>query len=243
MGLKLKKEIMIITGIAWDRYGGGGTPMIFRPSGTNAAKAAQMARDFRAHESGYLTVEGPAGKPGSGVDGWWVELLAAAVTDPTPFLRWCSEQISTNLMQQFAALGTTMQGARAVGQVLVDPYYLALETIAKDLVVRERRRQVVRRFVDVNFGEQIDTPKITVSKIRELPITELAAVIADLAGAQLTFTDRDSQNDIRDRLGFDHLPDEVGIEPNNPEGDGLPLDGGGGPTKKGPATVAPPTVP
>jgi hypothetical protein len=223
---KLKKEIMIITGIAWDRYGGGGTPFIWRPSGAGAAgerKAREMARDFRTHEHGYLSAEGPAGKPGSAVDGWWVELLTAAIEDPVTFLRWASEQISGNLMQQFAALGTTLQGARSVGEVLERPYYLMLETLARDVIARERRRQVLRRFVDVNFGEHVATPKITVSRIRELPVDDMAKVISDLDAAGYNFADRGAQNDMRDRLGFDHLPEDMGIEPVVPrEGDGLP---------------------
>jgi hypothetical protein len=71
-------------------------------------------------------------------------------------------------MLQFARQGFGQTGARATAETQIDPYFLAVQELA-DYVRRERARQVIRRFVEVNFGQEAAetrTPLLTVSKIQ-----------------------------------------------------------------------------
>jgi hypothetical protein len=100
-----------------------------------------------------------------------------------------------------------------------EPYYMAIEAHAADLAL-EMQRQEVRRFVDVNFGETIETPTLTVSKIQSEDVAQLAQTLAELKLAGFDFSDVDLQNDVRERMHLPDLPDDYAPAPV--EGSGLP---------------------
>lgn len=238
---RLKKALMIAAGIGWDRHAVG-TPVVRFPlGGGNVARqqAEAIARNYRVHERGYVVLEGPAPTAQGGGNLWDIQILngAGTLADPVTLMKEYDVQIATAGLQMFARLGTTATGSRAVGEVLSDPFYLAVQSIAKSLAA-VRTRHAVRQFVTMNFGAEIDTPKFEVSKIQAKNVTVLARAIADLSAAGLHFTDVSTQNDIRDQLDLDHLPDElvavleglppeVGIDIANPE---TPLEDGTTPT-------------
>lgn len=211
---RLKKALMIAAGIGWDRHAVG-TPLVRYPVGGGTAArqtAEKIARDYRVHERGYIALEGPAPSAGGGTNLWDFDVVNGATTlaDPVPLLREYDIQIATAGLQMFARLGQSATGSRAVGEVLSDPFYLAVQALAKH-VATVRVRRAVRRFVDVNFGPDVDTPRIDVSKIQAKNVPVLARAIADLSSAGLAFTDVDTQNDIRDQLDLDHIPDDLAI--------------------------------
>lgn len=226
---KLKKNLMISAAIGWDRFAAG-TPVIRYPSGGGKdaeRRAETIGRNYRVHERAWIALEGP--EPSQGEEGWSfkIESVSGSVNDPVPLLRHYDEQISTAGLQMFARLGTSERGSRAVGETLSDPYFLAVQSIALDVIAEERRRRIIRRFVDVNFGTQYRTPKLTVSKIQARSIETLARVLADLSSAGFSFADRATQNDVRDQLEFEklpepvqeaveELPDDVGLEGSPP---------------------------
>lgn len=209
---RLKKALMISAGIGWDRHAVG-TPVVRYPLGGGATarkQAEAIARNYRVHERGYVVLEGPSPTSQGGGNLWDIDILngSGTLSDPVPLMKEYDVQIATAGLQMFARLGTTATGSRAVGEVLSDPFYLAVQAIAKS-VAAERTRHAVRRFVDVNFGPDIDTPKFEVSKIQAKNVPVLARAIADLSSAGLHFEDVDTQNDIRDQLDLDHLPENI----------------------------------
>ncbi len=232
---RLKKALMVGAGIAYDRWASG-VPVVRYPAGAAAAvkqRAEEIGRNLRQHERAYVCLEGPPPPAG----GWDVSLLrgADAIADPVPLLSWFNRSIGEAAMQQFTSLGTTERGSRAVGEVLADPYWQAAAAIA-GYIAEERQRQLLRRFVDHNFGADVATPKVTVSKLQARSVETLARSLSELADAGMNFTDRDTQNDIRGQLELPHLPDDVGVEVTPPpwstprtrrgEGDGLGLPAG-----------------
>jgi hypothetical protein len=228
---KLKKGLMVAAGIGWDRFASG-LPVVRYPAGGSASDkrtAEEIGRNIRQHERGYVALEGPRPLAENAGAGWDVELLSGAHTlaDPVPLLRWYSGQIAAAAVQQFSELGNTGQGNRALGETLVDPFFLAVQAVARQ-IARDRMRQVIRRFVDVNFGVEYDVPQLTVSKIQARNIALLSQAIGSLSAAGLNFTDRETQDDLRDVLDLRHLPENVGIERTPPavprEGDGLQPD-------------------
>src|SRR5207237_6467898 len=122
-------------------------------------------------------------------------------------------------------------GSRAAGEVLVDPYYMAVNAVA-NYVALCRMRTPLRRLFDVNFGPDVPLPEITVEKIESSSVAVLAAAVANLANAGLAFTDRDTQNDLRDKLRLRHLPEVAAAIDGLPETVGVapvrvPVEGGG----------------
>ncbi len=229
---KIKKGLWIATAIGWDRYAVG-VPKVRHPPGEEAQrKASEMGRNIRTHERSWVTLPGLAPEQGGE---WDVDIMTAATPDPTDLLRYFDYQIAVAGLEQFSQLGTTERGARAVGEVLESPFYEAVQAVA-DYVRLARMRQVVRRLWDVNFGADVPIPELTVSKIQGKNISVLTRAVADLSAAGFNFTDRDTQNDVRDQLDLRHLPDaaasaiedlpeDVGVAPASLPGDAVPGEG------------------
>jgi hypothetical protein len=124
------------------------------------------------------------------------------------------EQIAIRGIQQFSLLGRTDSGSRAVADVQSQPYYEGLRALAGE-IAQSKTKQAFRRFVDVNFGPQYDLPTLRFSKIARQPIADLATALANLSSAGFTFSDTDTQNDLRGLMELPELPDVVktAIEP------------------------------
>jgi hypothetical protein len=204
---KLKRELMVAAGIAFDRYSSG-IPKVRYPAGNagDKTKAEEMGREIRAHERGYVALEGAAEQ------GWDLEILGGAQTiaDPMPLMRSYNLEILFAGMQAFMALGITESGSRAVGNVQQRPYYEAVDAVNHDLA-RLRTRQVVERIKTVNFGAQVETPVLRPAHIHTIDPEKLGA-IADLA-PYFNFTDREADDDVRDLLGLTkrEVADALGI--------------------------------
>jgi hypothetical protein len=217
---RLKKALMIAAGIGWDRFAAG-LPVVWHPdTPAGEQKARQIGRDVRHHERGYVHFPIPEGLKKEEAQ-WELEIKNGATTlaDPVPLLNWYSGQILEAGLAHFSNLGNSAHGARAVAETQIDPFFLAVQTLA-NYVRRERSRQVIKRIVEVNFGaEAADrwTPTLTVSKIQARSISTISQAIYDLNQAGLTFTDREAQDDIRELLGLPKLPEDdllaQGIDP------------------------------
>lgn len=200
---RLKKSLMIAAAIGWDRYSSG-VPVVRYPKGGGARakrEAQDAARNYRTHERAWITFEGTA------AEGWDLEIMNGSQTlaDPTPLINLYNEEMAVAGLQLFTRLGQSRHGSRGVGEVLADPYYLAVQSYAKELV-SARMRGPFRAFVDINFGTHQKVPILSVSKIQAKNIVVIAQAIAALAAAGLNFTDRDTQNDLRDQMDLRHLP-------------------------------------
>jgi hypothetical protein len=230
---ELKRELMLAAGIAWDRWAAG-FPEVRYPASGGAAeeeKAIGIGREIRNHERGYVAFAGPA-PTDQNPDGWSIDIKGGAgvLPDPVPLLKQYDLLILWAGLQTWLGLAVSSStGARATASVQDEPYYMAIEAHAADLA-REVERQPVRKFVDVNFGETVKTPSLTVSKIQSEDVSQLATTLANLKLAGFDFADVDLQNDVRERLHLPDMPDDAVIPPT--EGDGLP-----------PVPPAPPAAP
>lgn len=209
---RMKKALQIAAGIGWDRFSSG-LPVIYHPDNEEAEQIAKtIGRKIRTNERAYVNLptkgESVDGKPSTE---WFIELMNGAQTlaDPTPLLKYFTEQESEAGLAQFSRLGQTGSGSRATAEVQIDPFFLGVQSVALD-VARERERQVIRRIVEVNFGQEAaedHTPILTVSKIQAQSPFVIAQAISYLAPAGFTFTDRGVQNDMRELLGLALIPD------------------------------------
>lgn len=212
---RLKKHLLILTGISWDRWATN-LPAIWHPDTPQGAEEAKaIGRNLRSHERGYVHFPsaglGPNGRPESE---WYIELLetARAMADPTPVLRWLCEQEAEAGLQQALRQGLGHSGARATAEVQIDPFYLAVEAIANQ-IRRARARQVIRKLVEVNFGvEAADrlAPVLTVSKIQMRSLDTVSRAVALLAqDAGVDFTDKQTVDDLRELCGLPASPEEA----------------------------------
>jgi len=227
----LKKGLMTASAIGWDRFAAGTLVVRYPRIGTPQDKrdAEAIGRNYKLHEHGWIVLQGAKPLADNEGDGWDVEILngANSLSDPVPLLRWYDQQIAMAGVQQFSSLGTTETGSRAVGQTLQDPFYLTCEAIA-DAVAQARMRQVFRKIVSKNFGEGIAVPTLKVTGITPDDVEKLARILADLSSAGFSFSDPETQNDVRERIDIRHLPEEAvaairqlpertGLEPIVPE--------------------------
>lgn len=205
---RLKKALMIAAGIGWDRFASG-LPVVYHPDTPEGEEIAKtIGRNIRQHERGYVHIPKGASVAKEDAD-YVVEIMNGAQTlaDPVPLLRFFSEQIAEAGMQQFTRQGLGQTGARATAEVQSDPFFLAVESIA-EYVRMARSRQVIRKLVEVNFGQEAAekrTPILTVSKIQARNVEVIAQAIYYLSQAGFKFTDRDANDDIRDMLGLPEL--------------------------------------
>lgn len=203
---RIKKALLIATGIGWDRWSSG-IPAVFHPNNQEAeARAKQIAREIRHHERAYVTFPVSEGATSYKDSDWWLEIIngASSIADPTPFVNLLTAEIADAGLTAWSKLGRTETGSRAVGQVQIEPFYLGVSELA-DYVRRERSRQAIRKFVEVNFGAEAAEkrmPILTVSKIQSRNLETIARAIYYLGNAGFTFTDREAKDDMRELLGF-----------------------------------------
>lgn len=234
---KLKKALMVAAAIGWDRWASG-VPVVRYPYGSGdegRRTAEEIGRNVRQHERGYVALEGPEPEKGGQ---WGLDLMtgSGSLADPIPLLRHYDQQISYAALTMFSSLGVTETGSRAVGEVLEDPYLLALEATA-DTLKEVRSRGAVRQFVTHNFGPDTPTPKLLCKNIGKVDVAKIVQAIAALSGAGFNFTDTDTQNDLRGMLDLRELSTddveaieaarEAGfqIEETPAEGEAPPVEG------------------
>ena len=215
---RLKRALMLSSGIAYDRYASG-VPIIRHPPGEEQ-KAKEIGRNYRVHERAYVTFEGPPPPQG----GWDMEIKGGtgSVLDPVALLNFYDEQMALGGLTMFSKLGTTQTGARAVGEVLADPYYLAVTGVA-GMLRDQRLKFVFRRFVDVNFGVDVPLPKLKLSKIEAKNTAAVLDAIESLSGSGWNMLYRELLDYVCEQLGIPSPPEN---HPLRAEGEGL-AEGGG----------------
>ena len=209
---RLKKGLMIASGIGWDRFATG-HPVVWHPDTPEGEqKGKEIGEAVRTHEKAYTRFALAAGET-KDTSQWGLEIMNAAQTlaDPVPLLRWFSGQEAEAGLAHFSQLGNTETGSRAVAEVQIDPFFLAIQALA-NYHRRERRRQLFRAFVTVNFGKEASdryTPKLTVSRIQAHSLSTIVGAITDLSPLGFQLTTRDVQDDVRELLGFSKLPNDL----------------------------------
>lgn len=229
---KLKRKMIVAAAVGYDRHAAG-TPVVRSPGhGTDEeeAQARKMGRGYRTHESAYFWLPGKAPSPGEA--GWDVTILngSGTLADPIPQLKHYDEQIVSAVLGRFFMLGSTDTGSRAVGEVLSEPYYMALNWHAARMA-RELTQQLVAKFVLVNFGPDVDVPRITVETIQQKNLPLRGDFIAKAKMAGVWFGDLEAMNTIRGWVDVAPLPDDFMVPP--------PGEGTGPLTSPPPANVQP----
>jgi hypothetical protein len=230
---RMKRAVLLATMMAWERYAVR-VPVVRYPQGQKKRKkeAEEIGRNWRSNERSWFVLEGAA------TEGWDIDAKGGNeyLPDPTPLVRLYNDEMATAAIQHAMNLGRTQSGSRALAAIQIDPFYLAAQAIAKDVIAAQKMRVLFRQFVDVNFGTQVDVPTLSVSKIQGKNIDQVSQAMALAADAGLNFTDPEVEDAWRDIADLPRrvraaagLPEDVGLGPTPPqrplpagrEGDGL----------------------
>lgn len=196
-----KRSLMTASNIAWDRYAVK-TPKIRWPLGGGKKaqdEAKRIGRSLKSDPRSSVELEGPPPPIG----GWDVELMGDTPSEPVDMLRHYDQQMASACLAQFSQLGTSETGNRAVSVTLADTFYLGVVALAKQLAVDFHRRKV-RRFVDVNFGEEVPASRITVSKISARAVSDVVNAVAVMAGSGYRVVSDDIRDNVLDLLDLPH---------------------------------------
>jgi hypothetical protein len=222
---RLKRKMIVSGAIGFDRFAAG-TPLVWSP-GTGGAEEERLARsigrDMKNHERAYIWLRGK--KAGPDTPGWDVQMLdgAGTLADPIPQLRHYDEQMVSAVLGRFFMLGSTDVGSRAVGEVLSEPFYQALNWHTAR-TARELTQQLVARFVAVNFGPDVAVPQIVPATIQQKNLPTRGEFLDRAAAAGLDIRDREAQNVIRGWVDLPPLP-EGWVHPEDRAAQAAPGEG------------------
>lgn len=147
-----------------------------------------------------------------------------------PTINHHNEQITRNVMASFLDMGgKSMGGSNALGSSAMEFFSNAEVSLSK-LVEDVINKQVIRPLVDANYdvNQLRGYPTFRFSGIKQDNLKDIAGIVTSLAGAGMTFTDTETQNTFRGRLGLPEVDDDViaaaAPQPPVPAG-GTPADG------------------
>jgi hypothetical protein len=156
----IKEEVRRHYGAANVRWSTG-VPVMEALPGTNPTPA-QMgeAQQLASASRGGITA-GAASPPGFSMK---IMGISGSLPDSQGFLQWLDQQMSASALLGVLDLGDTSNGSRALGDVFLDVFHLALESEG-ELVADIAARQIAARIVDWNYGEDEPVPRVVVSGI------------------------------------------------------------------------------
>ncbi|MBA2741322.1 MAG: hypothetical protein H0U46_04865 [Actinobacteria bacterium] len=204
---RLKKAVTTSSAIAWDRWASGLPEIRYPKSGgtRDEERAQRIAQNLRTHEKGYVAFAGPEISP-TETEGWGLKIHTGDAKDPTNLLRHYDSQMAAAALVMFSQLGITETGSRAVGETIAEPYYLSVSAVAKQIAL-DSQRDVIRRFVDVNFGKEIETPTVRVRKISQRSAEAVINALSLLAGAGYDVVHPQIRDTVLEMLDLDALPE------------------------------------
>lgn len=165
-----------------------------------------------------------------------------------PTIEHHNQQITRNVMATFLDMGgRDMGGSNALGSSAMDFFANAVQSIA-GLIEDVLNKQVIRSLVDANFdiNKLHGYPTFRFSGIKQDDLKAVSEIVTALAGAGMTFSDLETQNTFRNRLGLPEVTEEevAAAAPPVPDGGvGGPADPSSGPSASGPGGTprTPPT--
>jgi hypothetical protein len=117
---------------------------------------------------------------GAGPHGSRMELLGVqgALPDIEALVRYHDQQIAASVLAQFMSLGQASgTGSYALGASFIDFFIMSLQSLAQ-LVADTATQHIVEDLVDVNFGTEVQAPRVIFDPIGQNPSGVVAAVQA-----------------------------------------------------------------
>lgn len=214
MNWSYKQQILWVDAAGLERFGLGVLEMHATESVTDPEKeeAEKVAREFRSHERQFLHTSH--------------KYLATFHYPPSGESRaiksaeYHDQQMSRSTLQEWANLGASHSGSRAVAETKKDFVLLAYQGTAKnfeDTLLKDG----IKELVDRNFGPQEEYPRATAQDLTQMSGDALATILEPLAAAKLFIPDKPARAKIRKLLDFEEEDpatlNNMDIQPNPEE--------------------------
>jgi hypothetical protein len=196
----VKNNAYKIEAMAIERQGMG-VPVITHPDDATPdeiAKAKVLLKNVRANNKAHLVFKA----------GWKFEFAnmgGGTRIDPSKAIQHHDRQILKNVLAQFIDLGSN-QGSYALSKDQSSFFLLAEQYIA-DYLTEAFNKQLVRRLIDVNFGEQEFYPEIMAPEIGSSDHSALTASYQRLVQVGGIIPNSEDDKWFRDVMGLAEAPD------------------------------------
>ena len=177
-------------------------------------EAESAARALRANEEAFLK------EP----EGWSVEMMdmkATSLKDTAPSINHHNRQIAVNVLAGFMDLGSTSgSGSRSVGETQLKIFEQAIKSVA-DYIADTFNRYVIKDFVDLNYNNVDQYPKLVAGEVSGESLTELATALKNLVDAGIIDPTPEDETYLRGILGLPERPagDEETQDDDEPDGE------------------------
>jgi len=222
---KMKLAYEKISVMSYERFGMG--VVHFKepedPSEEDRDRADEIGENLRAHENSYVRTP----------NGWEMEIIFGQNWKSADAqIRYHNEMISAAVLQQFTNLGTMERGSRAVGQVLQDPYYLSLESLAGQ-ICRKINKLLIPELVRYNWEGVEEYPQLRCSNIKADDFASIAEALSKLAAGPVPYVtaNYDTEQHLRRIMRLPELKEQEqrAPTPNPEEEEGKKASEGGNP--------------
>jgi hypothetical protein len=194
-----------IDAMAAERHGLG-TIRIKPPSTASEPdkeKAQEVARQLRANEESYVQVP----------DDWEFEFMdmhGGGLRDLSPSIERQRNSILLNVLGQFLLLGSagSTGGGRAMSEDHSRLFEMSIQYYA-EYIASVINKQIIKPLIDLNFSDVEVYPEFSFGKISDDDITKLADAYQKFIGAGVLTPDADMEQNIRDILKTNEMPEEI----------------------------------
>ncbi|SFK92527.1 Protein of unknown function [Streptosporangium canum] len=170
----LKHEVWRVHATSIRRFGMG-VPSVEAPPGGTPAQVAEAQRMASAARVGD---QSGAGLP----NGFTFKLtgLTGSVPDAMAFIEYLDQQMSRSALAGLLDLGQTRNGSRALGETMLELFFLSLQAVADELADTATLGTSVN-IVDLNWGDTEAAPRIVATDVgdrHEVNAESLQSLIA-----------------------------------------------------------------
>ncbi|MER7131248.1 phage portal protein family protein [Streptosporangium saharense] len=175
----LKHEVWRVHATSIRRFGMG-IPSVEAPPGATPAQVAEAQRLASAMRGGDTA---GAGLP----NGFRLAItgMTGSVPDAMEFIRYLDQQMSKSALVGLLDLGDTRNGSRALGDSLLEMFFLSLQAVADEIADAATLGAAVPS-VDLNWGEDESAPRIVATDVGQRHEVNAEALNALLASGALT---------------------------------------------------------
>ncbi|WP_051864898.1 phage portal protein family protein [Streptosporangium roseum] len=175
----LKHETWRVHATSIRRFGMG-VPSVEAPAGATPAQVAEAQRLASAMRAGDTA--GVGLPPGFRLA---ITGMTGSAPDAMEFIRYLDQQMSRSALAGLLDLGETRNGSRALGDTMLELFFLSLQAVADEIADTATRGTSVN-IVDLNWGEDEAAPRIVATDVGERHEVNAEALQALIASGAIT---------------------------------------------------------
>jgi len=157
----------------------------------------EMLKKISSHQNNYMTL----------AEGWEIEFLENPF-DVEKVVKAVARE-DQGMVKSFVANHLNLgqgggSGSYALGTDLSDQFLSIIENDA-EIIIRRFNKEIIREFVDMNFGKQTRYPKLAVAGINDKFSKEFSEIMKTLADSKFLSATENLEEWLREKLGLPKL--------------------------------------